>query len=185
MKTRSNFSVWHRSRLTTGTEKTATSPSEIQMFSDCVKQMSVWLCCPPICLRAAFPFFESARLGLLSHSMMSWLTVSPGQRSEKSAEIADSSSTSHSNFEGNKAFRTPCRIDTCSNHDTALESASRVCMGIALFAISWARKDEALAVTRIVLFVSYVEYHLQGAMFMFKSHEVYQFYFDGFLEKEL
>lgn len=58
-------------------------------------------------------------------------------------------------------------------------------MAIGLFAISWARKDEALAVARIVLFVSHVEYKLWGAMFMFKSNEAYQFYFDGFLEKEL
>lgn len=99
--------------------------------------------------------------------------------------MAASFSTSHSNFEGKKAFHTPCRTDTGSNNDIALESECRVCMAIALFVISWARKDEALAVARIVLFVSYVEYKLRGAMFMFKSHEVYQFYFDGFLEKEL
>ena len=48
-----------------------------------------------------------------------------------------------------------------------------------------ARKDETLTMARIVLFVSYVEYKLQGAMFMFKSHEAYQFYFDDFPEKEL
>lgn len=58
-------------------------------------------------------------------------------------------------------------------------------MAIALFAISWARKADALAMARIVLFVGYVEYKLQQFMFMFKSHEAYQFCFDTFLEKEL
>lgn len=58
-------------------------------------------------------------------------------------------------------------------------------MAIALFAISQTRKAEALAVARIVLFVGYVEYKLQGVMFMFKSHEAYQFCFDSFLGKEL
>lgn len=42
-----------------------------------------------------------------------------------------------------------------------------------------------LAVAGMVLFASYMVYELQGAVFMFKSHEAYQFYFDGFLEKEI
>lgn len=72
----------------------------------------LWLCCPPICLRAAFPFFESTRLGLLSHPVMSWLTMSPARLSEESAEIAASFSTAHSNFEGCKAFHKPCQTGT-------------------------------------------------------------------------
>jgi len=62
----------------------------------------------------------------------------------------------------------------------ALDSEYRVCRAVTLFAMSWARKDEALA-----LIVSHVEYKLQGIMLMFKSHEAYQFYFNGFLEKQL
>lgn len=43
-------------------------------------------------------------------------------------------------------------------------------MAIVLSEVPWARKDEAVAMGRIILFVSYAAYELEGAMFMFKSH---------------
>lgn len=93
--------------------------------------------------------------------------MSPGQLSEKSAQIAASFSTSCSNFEVNKTFhRKKEQILVCSNHDAAMESE---CMPISLIVLGKKGWNSGYG-QRIVLFVSYVEFKLQGAMLMFKTH---------------